>query len=192
MRTTKAFIASFGTSALLVASSVTMLAIVSAVLAFNSIPGAQVAAPSHTLVVSSGDEVDPVELTQQDVEAATEPDAADTTAAEDVEAPASVAATGSGGSAPVDAGGGSGSPGPLAGDGGAAPAFEPEPVPGDGGGGAGPLDDVPGVRELRGLELGDAGRRATRTLADDVVGRASPEVGDTLERATEPVWKLLD
>jgi hypothetical protein len=51
MRATKAYIASLGTTGVLLAASLLMLAVVSAVVAFDRWPGASVQAPAKTLVL---------------------------------------------------------------------------------------------------------------------------------------------
>jgi hypothetical protein len=52
VRATKAYIASLGTTGVLLAASILMLAVVSAVVAFDAWPGTTVAAPPHTLVLA--------------------------------------------------------------------------------------------------------------------------------------------
>ena len=52
MRATKAYIASLGTTGVLLAASLLMLAVVSAVVAFDRWPGGQVSTPLRTLVLS--------------------------------------------------------------------------------------------------------------------------------------------
>src|SRR3954447_3542869 len=52
MKATKAYIASLGTTGVLLAASILMLAVVSAVVAFDRWPGDQVAAPVKTLVLT--------------------------------------------------------------------------------------------------------------------------------------------
>src|SRR3954454_7124790 len=51
MKATKAYIASLGTTGVLLAASILMLAVVSAVVAFDRWPGANVEAPAKTLVL---------------------------------------------------------------------------------------------------------------------------------------------
>jgi hypothetical protein len=52
MKATKAYIASLGTTGVLLAASILMLAVVSAVVAFDRWPGASAAAPLQTLVLT--------------------------------------------------------------------------------------------------------------------------------------------
>src|SRR3954463_1523853 len=52
MKATKAYIASLGTTGVLLAASVLMLAVVSAVVAFDRWPGAGVASPVKTLALN--------------------------------------------------------------------------------------------------------------------------------------------
>src|SRR3954466_9249364 len=52
MRATKAYIASLGTTGLLLAASILMLAVVSAVVAFDRWPGGSVQSPAQPLVLS--------------------------------------------------------------------------------------------------------------------------------------------
>jgi hypothetical protein len=52
MKATKAYIASLGTTGVLLAASILMLAVVSAVVAFDRWPGAKVSAPAQTLLLT--------------------------------------------------------------------------------------------------------------------------------------------
>src|SRR3954454_24183349 len=52
MKATKAYIASLGTTGVLLAASILMLAVVSAVVAFDRWPGAGVSSPVQTLVLA--------------------------------------------------------------------------------------------------------------------------------------------
>src|SRR5690348_6091793 len=52
MKATKAYIASLGTTGVLLAASILMLAVVSAVVAFDRWPGDSVQSPAQTLVLS--------------------------------------------------------------------------------------------------------------------------------------------
>src|SRR3954467_7792117 len=54
MKATKAYIASLGTTGVLLAASVLMLAVVSAVVAFDRWPGGSVQGPAQTLILSDG------------------------------------------------------------------------------------------------------------------------------------------
>jgi hypothetical protein len=194
MRTTKAFIASFGTSLLLVGSSVTMLAVVSAVLAFRGIPGPRVDTPAQTVVVRATDEpADEIQLTQDEIDDATaEPDQDEPAAQPDDGGAASPSSSSSPSEDPAtiasNSNGDSGSPDPVADD------------PGDGGNGDNRnnlqrgIDELPGrVREtVDGVDLGRNGRDATRLLSDGVVSKLSPKLAEDVKKTTEPVWELLD
>src|SRR3954463_1749502 len=52
MKATKAYIASLGTTGVLLAASILMLAVVSAVVAFDRWPGGSVQSPAQTLILS--------------------------------------------------------------------------------------------------------------------------------------------
>jgi hypothetical protein len=174
MKTTKAFIASFGTSVLLVGSSVTMLAVVSAVLAFRGLPGPRADTPAQTVVVRAAEaSQDEIQLTRDDIDSATEPSRND-------QAP------------PADGGSASGA-------GGSGSSSQPSDTPGDNGGNGGrnlrdQIDELPNrVREtVNGIDLGKNGRDATRALSDGVVSKLNPKLGEAVKKTTEPVWEILD
>jgi hypothetical protein len=73
MKATKAYIASLGTTGVLLAASILMLAVVSAVVAFDRWPGDQVAAPVKTLVLT--DKASPIRVSARSTAAAATPGA---------------------------------------------------------------------------------------------------------------------
>jgi hypothetical protein len=191
MKTTKAFIASFGTSALLVGSSVTMLAVVSAVLAFRAVPGPAVSTQAPSVVVDAARQSAPaIQISKNDVQSAGQSQQRSqqsqatqgTSGSSSSSSPSDSGATA--GSTPSDSGSsGTGSP------------------PDDGGSGGGQGDvlrdrirNLPNdLRSTVGdVDLGKTGRGATRVLSDGVLGKVSPKLGENVKKATEPVWKLLD
>ena len=193
MRTTKAFIASFGTSLLLVGSSVTMLAVVSAVLAFRGIPGPRVDTPAQTVVVRATDEpADEIQLTQDEIDDATaEPDQDEPAAPDDGGASPSSSSSPASDNTSTTASNSNGDSG------------SPDPAPDDSGDGDGGdnrnnlqrgIDELPGrVREtVDGVDLGRNGREATRILSDGVVSKLSPKLAEDVKKTAEPVWELLD
>src|SRR4051795_7399058 len=78
MKATKAYIASLGTTGVLLAASILMLAVVSAVVAFDRWPGANAATPLQTLVLT--DKAPPIRVTASST-AASATSAADRAAA---------------------------------------------------------------------------------------------------------------
>jgi hypothetical protein len=167
MRATRAYIASLGTTSLLVASSFLLLAVGSAIVAFNGWPGAGVADDIESVIVDDGPGSRVSGPAQVAIDAA--PAAAAVAAAPAPTAPAGGAlgaAPGGGGPvarAPLPApdgggGGGGGTTGPTGGGGGGPP----------GGGGGGLVDEV-------------AGRtRGTTDQVGRTVSPVSPELGKTV------------
>jgi hypothetical protein len=190
MKTTKAFIASFGTSVLLVGSSVTMLAVVSAVLAFRGIPGPRADTPAQTVVVRAAEaSQDEIQLTRDDIDAATEP------SRDDQAPPASGGSpSGAGDSQPASDSGTTSSN-----TGGPGSSSPPSDAPGDNENNGDrnlrdQIDELPNrVRDtVNGIDLGKNGRDATRALSDGVVSKLNPKLGEAVKKTTEPVWEILD
>lgn len=191
MRTTRAFIASFGTSALLVASSVAMLAVVSAVLAYRGIPGTTTPIPQSAVVAKSIDKApEPIRLSRADIQAANnpEPDPRPRTAFNDPGATGS-ASSPSNSSSPANPSSSSpsGNPGP-------APEVVDDPPDDSGRNALDRVRDVPNTLRdtVNGVDLGGDGRELTRKLSDDVVSKVSPKLGERVKKTTEPLWKILD
>lgn len=193
MKTTKAFIASFGTSLLLVGSSVTMLAVVSAVLAFRGIPGPRVDTPAQTVVVrATGEPADEIQLTQDEIDDATGPpeenDPAPPPDDGGAASPSAASSPEDGATTATNSNDDSGSPDSVPDD------------SGDGGNGDNRnnlqrgIDELPGrVREtVGGLDLGKNGRDATRIVSDGVASKLNPKLAEDVKKTTEPVWELLD
>lgn len=181
MKTTKALLASVGTSMLLVACSITMLAVVSALLAFDGFPGPSLDAATRTLVIGARDGgAAPVVLSEDELDEATgaggAPDEISPTESEPQPAPLRRAAS-SFERAPARR----------------ARAFElpreerPRGRPGDPDGPAPPPPSPPS-----GLDLGRTGRDATALVADGVVRKVSPGLADVAKDAAEPLWATVD
>jgi hypothetical protein len=77
MKATKAYIASLGTTGVLLAASILMLAVVSAVVAFDRWPGANAATPIKTLVLT--DKAPPIQVSAQAAGSSATPAARGTT-----------------------------------------------------------------------------------------------------------------
>lgn len=201
MKTTKAFLAGLGTSALLVASSLTMLVVFGAVVAVRDFPGPAVAADPPSMVVRIPDaRLAAVELTRDDVEAAE--------AAESAGAAEDAVAGDEGPSAPAIGSSTGFDPGPEV------PVVPPEPSPPgrpdppvdprgrDGGDGLLPNVDLPGEQldgvpkvvnnTVQGLDLGGKGRNVTKVLTQGVVAKVTPRLAASLERTVDPLWETAD
>jgi hypothetical protein len=167
MKATRAYIASLGTTSLLVASSLLILVVVSALVAFNGWPGSGASDRTENIVVG-GDE-NPFRVSGPALTALDAAPAAAAVAAS--AAPTSPAA----GSAP----GGGGGPGRSA------------PAPGSGGGGGGAPGGgggsvLPGTGAVPPVDVGQVGNNlANRTHeTTDQVGKTvspvSPQLGNTV------------
>lgn len=220
MRATKAYIASLGTTGLLVASSIALLLVVSALVAFDGWPTAKVEDEAETVVVDAGEDASETAAEPTDVAL----DGSSNAAAAGEPAPATPAA--GEGSPGGGGGGGDGaapSPGaspappstdPAPGSGPAPAPSPPEPLtpgspeppsrpPSDdddsldaggltlpGGSRLLPDDDGPGLTD----GIGDATESATGALGKNAGGRSGP-LGATLDdagRAVGDVVRALD
>lgn len=100
MKATKAYIASFGTTGVLLAGSVLMLAVVSAVVAFDRWPGGEVSTRVQTLVLD--EQASPIRVTSQSAAPSATPGVARSGAVSDR---GPVAARPRAGTGPINAGG---------------------------------------------------------------------------------------
>jgi hypothetical protein len=183
MKATKAYIASLGTTGVLLAASILMLAVVSAVVAFDRWPGGQVAAPVKTLVLT--DKAAPIRVSAR----AAAPSAtraarsAPRTAAAVPRAPRNTATTGErvgtpGGSAPAT---------PARPVTAAPPAIVKPPVdvpP------APPIFDTISNPGTTASQVAD-GTQAVTDTAGVSVGRVSPEVGGAVAGAGQAVAQTV-
>ncbi len=194
MKTTRAFIASVGVSALLIGSSVAMLAVVSAVLAYRGIPGTTTPIPLRAVVATPTSQrpLEPIQLTKADIQAANEPRGGSQAAQASNNLPGSsgggASPSGSPSGVPTSSNSGSGNPDP------APEVQDPSAGPNPGNDPLERVRDVPqAVRDtVNEVDLGKGGREVTRKLSDDVVSKVSPKLGDTVKKTTEPLWKTLD
>jgi hypothetical protein len=186
MRATKAYIASLGTTGLLLASAGSLLLVVGALFAFNGWPGGQVSDPVDSLVV---DEQRPFPVTGPEQVAR---DAAPAARAVARSGRGGGAQAPGGGDAGTGTGGGTDTSGTIegggdgSGDGGGAPGG------GGGGGGTGlPPVDTGGPTDA----LADATEQTTRA-AGDALGGVSPQAGngvsDTGQALSDIVRDLPD
>ena len=184
MRATKAYIASLGTTGLLLAFSASLLVLVGTLFAFDAWPGGEIRDAVDSVLVD--DDEDAVQL------AGPEQVALDA-------APAAAVVAGGGSAAPGTPGGGSGGVGGFDGDG-TAPG-----TPGGGGFDGGGGDTGGGTLPGGGVPVGgdqdlDSGR-GTNQLADNTeqltnslgntVGQVSPELGDTVSETGQALSDIV-
>lgn len=176
MRATRAYIASLGTTGLLLASAGSLLLVVSALFAFNAWPGAQISDAVDSLMVDGGEDsrrVSGPERVALDASAAA-------LAVASTPAPGLggvSGGTGTGGdSGGIPGGAGDGGPGGGAGGGitDSGGGGGSGTGTGGGGGGNGSLDTSDTTNQLT-----DATEQSTGTLGD-AVGQVSPQLGDAV------------
>ena len=184
MKATKAYIASLGTTGVLLAASILMLAVVSAVVAFDRWPGGQVAAPVKTLVLT--DKAAPIRVSAR----AAEPSAT----ASARSAPSAAGALGRAPRNTATSGERIGTPG------GSAPAATPtRPVAAAPPAIVKPPVDVPPAPPIfdtisnPGTTAGQVadGTQAVTDTAGVSVGRVSPEVGGAVAGAGQAVAQTV-
>jgi hypothetical protein len=185
MRATKAYIASLGTTGLLLAFSASLLVLVGTLFAFNAWPGAEIRDAVESVLVDDGDDTAKVAGPEQ--------------VALDA-APAAVAVAAASG--PGGAVGAGGSGGGSVGSGGG--TFTPDTSGGGfggGGGGTGGGDGTTvGGAPVAGSPSVDSGQQ-TSQLADtteqltgnlgDTVGQVSPQVGDTVSETGQALSDIV-
>lgn len=184
MRATKAYIASLGTTGLLLASAGSLLLVVSALFAFNAWPGADITDAVDSLVVRDDDSVRVSGPEQVALDAAPAALAVASVPGDGAAGPAP------GGTADGTSGGGTRTPGDQPGggiqgtevtdtDGGSAPT----------GGGGGDPDDGIGTEEPTN-QLADATEETTRNLGDSV-GQVNPQLGDQVSDTGEDLSDIV-
>jgi hypothetical protein len=198
MRANRAYIASLGTTTVMIASAVLLLAVVSTLVAFNGWPGAGLARDAGSLVVKEPDAsvrlTGPAQLLADTLPGASSVAAQPIAPGAAGAAPATTPAGAAAGSLPVadiGAGGGAVTPTP--------PSITNGPVvpvaPGTGPSAAGLpalLPDNSAGRGVAGLTntLGDTTQGLTGTLGD-TVGILSPQLGGTVTQTGAALAELL-
>jgi hypothetical protein len=183
MRATKAYIASLGTTGLLLAFAASLLLLVGTLLAFNAWPGSEIRDAVESVLVD--DDEDSVQVSGPEQVARDAAPAAAAVAGATGSGPGSTTGTG-GGSGGFD--GGSGTPGGGFGGG----------FGGGGGGGGGPitgggttLPADPSIDSGSGTnQVADGTERVTGNLGD-AIGRVSPELGDTVSETGEALSDIV-
>jgi hypothetical protein len=186
MRATKAYIASLGTTGLLLAFSASLLVLVGTLFAFDAWPGGEIRDAVESVLVDDDDE-----------------DTARVAGPEQVAldaAPAAAAVAGPGAGAPDGAGTGGGTGG-SGGGGTTTPGTDGGGFGGDGGGtggGGGTIPDggtsipsTPSVDSTEGTnQVADSTQQLTGGLGD-TVGQVSPELGDTVSETGESLSDIV-
>ena len=189
MRATKAYIASLGTTGLLLAFAASLLLLVGTLFAFDAWPGADIR-----------DAVESVLLDDED-DAEVQVSGPEQVALDAAPAALAVAATPTGGAAPGAAGGGGGGTGGSGGG----DTTGPGTIDGGGGGGGGgtgdgivpttdggtPIPGTPGVDTARGTnELADGTEQVTNNLGN-TVGQVSPQLGNTVTETGQALGDIV-
>lgn len=187
MRATRAYIASLGTTGLLLAFSASLLVVVGTLFAFDAWPGAEIREAVDSVIVDEEDDtfrvVGPAQVALDAAPAAI------AVASAPVPGTSVLAAGGDSGSGtlggdtlPTDTGGGGGQGGFGGGDG----------IPGGGGGGGGGVtpsgDPIDTGRETN--ELADRTEEVTRGLGE-TVGGVSPELGNAVSETGQSLSDIV-
>ena len=184
MRATKAYIASFGTTGLLLAFSASLLVLVGTLFAFNAWPGAEIRDAVESVLVGDGDD-EAVRIAG--------PEQVALDAAPAAAAVANATGLGALGAAGAGAGGSGGFDGdsltPAGGgfDGGGGTGGGGDTIGGGGGPGPGGTS-VDSGQETN--QLADATEQATGNLGN-TVGQVSPQVGDTVSDTGEALSDIV-
>ena len=187
MRATRAYIASLGTTGLLLAFSASLLVVVGTLFAFNAWPGAEIRDTVDSLLVDDEEKrfgvAGPAQVALDSAPAALAV----------ASAPAGGVLTADGGvAAPGAAGGGSLPPGTPGGgvDGTLVDGTTPGGGGGGGGGGVVPADGSPIDTGAGTNQLADTTEGVTRGLGD-TVGGVSPELGNTVTETGQALSDIV-
>jgi hypothetical protein len=189
MRATKAYIASLGTTGLLLAFAASLLILVGTLFAFDAWPGADIRDAVDSMLVDDDD--DPVQLAGPEQVALDASPAALAVAASPTGGTAPDSAGGDlGGAGGTGGGGGAGTPGGSL-DGGGGGGGTGEGVTAPGGGGVPSLPTAPSVDTGQGTnQLADGTEQVTNNVGN-TVGQVNPNLGNTVTETGEALSDIV-